>query len=242
MSYSFFANVYDTLTFNVEYDERAEYICSLFSSFGINGGLMLDLACGTGSLSQLIAKRGFDMVLVDSSSEMLSFAKERLPDSLILCQDMRELDLYGTVNAAVCSLDGINHLLKPCDVKKTFERLSLFIEKGGMFVFDINTRYKHLNTLADNTFVYEKDNVYLVWQNRLKKKNCTVDITLDIFVKDGEMYSKHSESFSERAYPIEDICGMLEETGFTVKGIYDDMSFLPPIEASERVYIAAMKN
>lgn len=241
MSYSSFAQVYDALTFNVGYKDRADYICELLRRNGCEKGILLDLACGTGSLSELIAAKGFDMILVDSSPEMLGFARERLPESLVLCQDMTELDLYGTINAAVCSLDGINHLLKPVDVKKTFAGVSLFTEKGGVFVFDINTPYKHENILGNNTFVYEKDDVYLVWQNSYRRKSRTVDISLDIFIRENGVYNRNSESFSERAYNIDDICAWLEEAGFSVTGVYDDMTFDAPGDESQRVYISAVK-
>lgn len=241
MGYSSFAQVYDKLTFNVEYEKRAEYIRKILVGSGCGSGILLDLACGTGTLSKFLASYGYDMILADSSPEMLSFARGRLPDSLILCQSMTELDLYGTINAAVCSLDSVNHLLKPCDVKKTFQNVSLFTEKGGVFVFDINTVYKHEKVLGDNTFVYEKDGVYCVWQNKYKHKTKTVDINLDIFTLENGKYSRFTESFSERAYSIEDITKWLNEAGFMVKGIFDDMTFDPPHENSQRVYICAVK-
>lgn len=241
MSYSSFAQVYDALTFNVEYEKRADYICEILRRNGCEKGILLDLACGTGSLSELIAKKGYDMILVDSSPEMLSFARERMPDALVLCQDMTELDLYGTINAAVCSLDSINHLLKPVDVKKTFEAVSLFTEKGGVFVFDVNTPYKHESILGNNTFVYEQDDVYLVWQNSYRRKSRTVDINLDIFTRENGVYNRNSETFSERAYNIDDICNWLTQSGFSVTGVYNDMTFDAPDEKSQRVYISSVK-
>lgn len=241
MSYSSFANVYDSLTTNVEYKKRAEYIYSLLSKFGCDGGILLDLACGTATLSKELASFGYDMILVDSSPEMLGFAREKLPEALLLCQDMTKLDLYGTVNCAVCSLDSVNHLLKPCDVRNAFSSVSLFMEKGGVFVFDVNTVYKHEKILGNNSFVYEKDNVYCVWQNFYKRKSRTVDINLDIFVEENGLYSRQSESFSERAYTVEEISGWLEELGFEIKGIFNDMTYDEPQENSERLYFAAVK-
>lgn len=241
MSYSSFAEVYDKLTFNVEYEKRAEYIHSLLAENGCEKGILLDLACGTGTLSKELASYGYDMILVDSSPEMLSFARERLPEALILCQDMTQLDLYGTINCAVCSLDSINHLLKPCDVKSAFASVSLFMEQGGVFVFDVNTVYKHEKILGNNNFVYEKDDVFCVWQNSYKRKSRTVDISLDIFTLEDGKYQRHSESFSERAYTIEEITKWLGETGFEVKNIYNDMTSDSPDEESQRVYFTAVK-
>ncbi len=241
MSYNDFASVYDKLTFNVEYKKRAEYINSLLSSVGVNGGILLDLACGTGALSKELASYGYDMILVDLSPEMLMIAKERIPNALVLCQNMTELDLFGTVNAAVCSLDSINHLLKPCDVKKVFENVALFLEKGGAFVFDVNTIYKHQNILANNTFVYEQDDIYCVWQNSLHKKNNIVDINLDIFTKQNGLYSRTTESFSERAYSSDEIKNWLTQSGFDVVGVYDDMTTQLQNDCSQRVYFSAIK-
>ena len=241
MSYSSFAEVYDKLTFNVEYEKRAEYIRSLLTQNGCEKGILLDLACGTGTLSKELASYGYDMILVDSSPEMLSFARERLPEALILCQSMTELDLYGTINCAVCSLDSINHLLKPCDVKSAFASVSLFMEQGGVFVFDVNTVYKHEKILGNNNFVYETDDVFCVWQNSYKRKSRTVDISLDIFTSEDGKYQRHSESFSERAYTLDEITKWLGETGFEVKNIYNDMTNDSPDEESQRVYFTAVK-
>ena len=241
MSYSSLAEVYDKLTENVEYEKRAEYIHSLLLKNGADRGVLLDLACGTGTLSAELSKFGYDMILCDLSAEMLVFARERLPDALILCQSMTQLDLYGTINHAVCSLDSINHLLRPCDVKAAFSSVSLFMEKGGVFVFDVNTIYKHENILGNNSFVSERDNVFCVWQNYYKKKSKTVDINIDIFIEDENKYERLRESFSERAYSVEDIKKWLSETGFEVTGIYDDMTENEPTETSERVYFTAVK-
>ena len=241
MSYSSLAEVYDKLTTNVEYERRAEYIQSLLLKNGARGGILLDLACGTGTLSAELAKYGYDMILCDLSAEMLGFARERLPDALLVCQSMTELDLYGTINHAVCSLDSINHLLKTCDVKAAFSSVSLFMERGGVFVFDVNTIYKHENVLGNNSFVTEAQDVFCVWQNSYKRKSKTVDINIDIFIKEGNKYERLRESFSERAYSLADISKWLDETGFDVVGVYDDMTENKPSEMSERVYFSAVK-
>lgn len=241
MSYSSLAEVYDKLTENVEYEKRAEYIRSILLKNGGENGVLLDLACGTGTLSLELAKYGYDMILCDLSAEMLVFARERIPEALILCQSMTDLDLYGTINHAVCSLDSINHLLKPCDVKAAFSSVSLFMEKGGVFVFDVNTIHKHENVLGNNSFVSEKDNVFCVWQNTYKRKSKTVDINIDIFIEEENKYTRLRESFSERAYSLDDIKKWLDETGFEVTGVYDDMTENEPSETSERVYFTAVK-
>lgn len=244
MSYGIFAEFYDELTLNVGYDRRAAYLAVLLAKFGHRAGLTLDLACGTGSLTLELAKLGIDVYGADASEEMLSVAQEKAlesnTDTLFLCQKMQELDLYGTIDTCVCSLDSINHLTDIDDVQKTFEKVSLFMNKGGLFVFDVNTVYKHKEILADNTFVYDTDNVYCVWQNSLKENNI-VDIDLTFFVPDGESYYRYDESFSERAYTRDELTELLNKAGFEVQAVYGDMGFNEPTENEQRIVFVAKK-
>lgn len=244
--YSSFSQVYDTLTENVNYAARADYIASLLAENGIQGGILLDLACGTGTLSIEMARRGFEVIGTDASGDMLSIAmnnaNEAEQDILFLCQPMQSLDLYGTINCAICTLDSINHLTEKEDVQLAFNKVSLFTEPNGIFIFDINTPHKHRNVLANNTFVYEAEDVFCVWQNTLEPQTDTVQIDLDIFteLEDG-IYERESESFKERAYPLEEIEQMLKLAGFETIGVYDEMSKDEPKENSERIFIVARK-
>ena len=245
--YGLFANVYDTLTENVNYTARADYIADLLAENGITGGILLDLACGTGTLSIEMAKKGYEVIGVDASADMLSEAMNNAYESeeniLFLCQPMQELDLYGTINAAICTLDSINHLTDEQDVQAAFNKVSLFTEQGGIFIFDVNTIYKHREILADNTFVYDLDEVYCVWQNSLDKETDTVQIDLDIFemLEDGA-YERTQESFCERAYSVECLKDMLAKAGFDVLNVYDELTKNEPNEKSERLFIIARKN
>lgn len=244
-SYSFFAKYYDELTQNVEYSRRADYFSALLLSCGIESGTVLDLACGTGSLTVELAKRGYDMIGVDASGDMLCRAQNKAFESgvspMFLCQRMQELDLYGTVDAAVCSLDSINHLTDEKDVKRTFERLRLFVAPGGVFIFDVNTVYKHKNVLGDNAFVYEYPDVFCVWQNSFNEQDNTVDIALDFFENCGETYKRRSENFSERAYEIDFLKSLLDTAGFDTEFVFDDMSREPLRADSQRAVIAARR-
>ena len=228
MSYDDFSRFYDLLTDNVEYEKRADYFCRLLSMCGINGGIMLDLACGTGSISVAMADRGFDVIGVDSSIGMLNAARRKVNESgkdiLLLNQSMDELDLFGTVDCAVCVLDSINHLEDEEQVKETFKKVSLFINPGGAFAFDVNTLYKHKNVLADNAFVYDLDGLYCVWQNSYNEEDASVDIDIDFFEEEDGAYYRSSESFTEQAYELDSIAQWLEEAGFEVVGIFDDMT------------------
>lgn len=239
-----FAEVYDKFTGNADYSARAERQFELLSAFGINDGLLLDLGCGTGTLSMLYASRGYDVIAVDCSEDMLLRAKEKAQEQnrnvLFLCQDMCELDLYGTVRAAVCSLDGMNHLLTEEALLAAFRRVHLFIEPGGVFLFDMNSLYKHREILGDHTFVYEDDSAFLVWQNDYDAADDTVCMLLDIFTlqPDGN-YHRSADEIIERAYPITTIEKLLKEAGFCSVRVYGDLSDCPPADNEERWFFVA---
>lgn len=244
-SYLSFARFYDGLMKDANYEVRCKYILELCKRLNHDMGITLDLACGTGTLTRLLKKSGIDVFGVDSSCEMLSeamqsSAEEEL-DILYLRQTMQNIDLYGTINTCVCTLDSINHLTKIEDVEKTFDRVGLFMDDNGLFIFDVNTVYKHQKILADNTFVYENESVFCVWQNTPEKDNM-VKIDLDFFEEEDGVYYRSSESFCERAYTDEQICKMLNNAGFEVVGVYGDLSFNAPKADEQRVIYAARMN
>ncbi len=245
MSYDEFSRFYDRLTDNVEYEKRADYFCRLLSMCSITQGILLDLGCGTGNMSLQMAEKGFDVIGVDSSVGMLNAAQQKMFESgkqiLLLNQNMQEIDLYGTVDCAICVLDGINHLHGKDDVCAVFEKVSLFMNKGGAFVFDVNTIYKHKNILADNAFIYDYDDFFCAWQNNYNPDDNSVDITLDFFEEEDGVYYRSGESFSEKAYELSEISGWLEEAGFEVVGIYDDMTADEVKPESERAVFLAKK-
>ena len=240
MSYSSFASVYDALTVNVDYKRRAEYIAGILKEQGIEDGLLLDLACGTGSLSVEFSKMGYEVIATDASPDMLMEARDKAYDEelniMFLCQRMEETDLYGTVRAIVCALDSINHLPDVETLNKTFSVLKNFIDDGGIMVFDVNTLYKHREVLGNNTFIYDEDSVFCAWQNRLLKDNKTVNINLDFFCKNGNMYERYNENFNEIAFTDEEIVNAVEGGGFKVVARYDDLTGDEPTDKSERIY------
>lgn len=242
-SYCDFAQFYDRLTLNVGYKERAEYIERLLAHFGHESGVTLDLACGTGSLTLELFKRGFDIFGADASSEMLSVAQQKAYENdaqiLYICQKMQSLNLYSSINTCLCTLDSINHLTKPENVKKTFAGVAKYLEKDGLFVFDVNTIYKHQEVLAENCFVYDTDDVFCSWQNRQLENN-TVEITLDFFIpEENGSYIRSTECFAERAYSDEDLTMWLEQVGLKVKAIYGDMTFdEPKSDCQRKIFVA----
>ena len=244
--YHIFSQFYDNLTFNVDYEKRADYLQSVLSLWAHEPGLALDLACGTGSMTLALKQRGWDVFGVDGSPEMLSVAMDKAYDRevsvLFLCQQMERLDLYGTIDTCVCTLDSLNHITDKTQLQEAFDRVALFMNPGGLFVFDVNTVFKHREILGNNTFVYDTDEVYCVWQNSLKENNI-VSIELDLFERNGGVYSRCTERFRERAYPVDELKEMLAEAGFETLAVYDDMTTEPLRENSDRaVFVARIVN
>lgn len=240
MAYGAFADVYDALTGNVGYPARAAYITRLLAAYGVRDGLLLDLACGTGSLSVELSKSGFEVIASDASPEMLTVARDKAAaageDILFLCQRMEETDLFGSVRAVVCSLDSINHLPHLDAVSHTLQNLVNFLDDGGLIVFDVNTVYKHQNVLADNTFVYDTGDVFCVWQNHLCPDGRTVDLRLDFFHREGDRYRRGSECFRETAFTDDELTRAAESAGYAVRARYADLTDNAPAADTERVY------
>lgn len=242
MSYGIFASFYDALTPDVRYDEYAAYVDGIIKKYFPDAKIVLDAACGTGSMTVRLAKKGYDMIGVDKSVEMLNAAREKSDKGILyLCQDLSELDLYGTIDACVCTLDSFNHIEDEETLLKAFEKISLFMNVGGVFIFDMNTLYKHREVLADNTFVYDLDDLYCVWQNFYNEDDSSVDIELDFFEEQDGLYKRYFESFSEYYYDDETVRSLLEKSGFEVAGRFDSLSFEEPNEKSERTVFVARK-
>ncbi len=246
--YSIFATYYDALTQNVNYHERALYFNSLIEKFdGNTSGVLLDMACGTGSICEEMAKLGYDVIGADISEGMLNVAMDKKFDSGLniqyVKQDMRQLDMFGTMDVILCVLDSLNHLPTIQDIQQTFNRVSLFTEPDGLFIFDMNTLYKHKEVLANNSYIYETDDVFCAWENYYNTSDNRVDITLNFFERcntDGK-YNRYIEEFSEWAYSIDDILNALDSAGLKLIAMYDDDTFNPPSEHSQRVVFVSKK-
>ena len=245
-SYESFAAFYDELTTNVDYETRGAYLWQILQNEGKRSGLLLDLACGTGTLCEYFSARGYDVIGVDASEDMLAEAMEKKieaqSDTLYLCQRMQDLDLFGTVDVVLCTLDSLNHITDKDELAAVFERIALFLNEDARVIFDVNTVYKHEEVLQNNTFVYDLDDIYCVWQNTLQPDH-VVDITLDLFAYDEEndCYDRTQEIFSERAYTEEELRQMIEAAGMTVLARYAELSFDAPAPTTERV-VYVLKN
>lgn len=245
-AYEALAGVYDALTGDVGYEKRADYIEKLFLKSRVSVHTVLDLACGTGSMTALLTERGYELIAVDESPDMLAAAREKAADltgepPVFLNQSMEALDLYGTVDAAICCLDSLNYLAGPREVQKTFQRLHLFISPGGLLVFDINSAAM-LRELDGQVFLDEQEDVYCVWRPEFEKRSRVCTYWMDIFTKrpDGA-WERSVEQHRQKAYEVEELRSWLLEAGFNRIRTYGDCRMSGPRENEQRIYFSAIR-
>ena len=248
MIYDLLAPFYDAFNGDIDYSAWADFIESIIEKHYGSGKpeLILDLGCGTGSMTLELAMRGYDMTGVDYSPEMLDIARTRadsagLSDKMLwLCQDMREFELYGTVDVTVCCLDGINHLTGRGDLAAAFDLVHNYLIPDGLFIFDINGKYKFEKVYADETYCMENEGALCVWQNYYNEKSRLCDFYITLFeeCEDGR-YRRHDEHQRERMYTLRTIKKTLVESGFEFIGAYSDFEFTDGNDENERIYIVA---
>ncbi len=237
-AYRALAPVYDRLV-TADYEAMADYLLGLFSRFGSPPATLLDLACGSGRLMAALERRGIDVIGVDISPDMLALARCRTK-ALLLCQDMRELDLLDTVDGAVCTMDAFNHLLTAKDVLSALSRLSLFICPGGLLIFDVNTPYKHREVLGGRSFVLEEKDLLCAWQNSPATKNGTVHMRLDFFERQpGGLYRRSADEITERAFSLMTWKKWLAASRFTPLLMTEPFRDTPPSPTAERIVVIA---
>ena len=245
-SYGFLAGCYDELTTDVGYLAWADYIESHFNRNGLPGKTILDLACGTGSLTHELAKRGYEMIGVDRSPDMLSEAMDKTIEDdenapIFLCQSMERLDLYGTIDACVCCLDSVNYVTNPKQLKKAFERVHLFLMTDGLFIFDVNTVEK-LMGLDGQVFLDETEDAYCVWRTEYAKRSNICTYVMDIFRRnENNTWKRGEEIHEERAYTVEELTGFLQEAGFTDIHQYAELKMSAPTQGEQRIFFVAKK-
>lgn len=234
------AKYYDSFTGNVDYGRRADFLVQKLSAAG-KGITVLDAGCGSGELSRRLAEAGLDVIGVDISESMLAEAREKNPEQLLLCQDLRELDLYGTVRGVVCMQDTLNHMGCLEDVDDVLGRFSLFCEQGSIVIFDINSEYKHREVLADNCFIYEDEEAFFAWQNSYDELDGSVTMYMDLFEKDGKTYRRYSTELTEILIGDEEMEAMLGKHGLFLKDKLDGDNYGPLTAESERIVYVTEK-
>ena len=245
-SYESLAFSYDELTQDVEYESRADFVEKLFGRAKIPVHTVLDLACGTGTMTAIFTQRGYELIGVDQSEEMLMEAREKAQTlrgipPLFLHQSMPELDLYGTVDACICCLDSLNYLTRPCEVQRTFERLKLFIAPGGALVFDVHAPHK-MEALDDQVFLDERDDIYCVWRTEYRRRAKMLDYYVDMFrlCEDG-VWERSFEEHHQRAYTVRELTQWLKAAGFTGIRTHGDRKLRCSNEHDDRIYFSCIR-
>ncbi len=236
--YNSFSYVYDDFAYDIDYNRFFNYYEKIFGKFGIKPSLVLDICCGTGSLTTIMSKK-YDMIGIDFSVEMLNMAQKKNTDGkiLYLCQRMDSFELYGTVDACYSSLDSINYILEEENLINHFKLVHNYLNPDGIYIFDISTVYKFKNILADNIFSDETDKAFFVWQNDYDEEEKLNTMYLDVFLKnDDESYERISETHYEKGYNASFIKKIAEKCGFEILGIYDEFSFNNYKKDSERIF------
>lgn len=266
-AYSDFAEVYDELMDNVPYESWCENIAALIDRYGISrpvgesshGGegnsetenllaserdLVLDLGCGTGTLTQMLHKKGYDMIGVDNSPEMLGIAMEKSAESgegiLYLLQDMRELELYSTVGTVLSVCDSLNYLLEEKELLQVFRLVNNYLYPGGLFLFDFNTVYKYSQVIGDAVIAENREDCSFIWENYYHEQEEINEYDLTVFVQEeGEHFRRFVENHLQRGYTPQTMCGLVEQAGMQVIRLLDADTLGEVTDQSQRVYVLA---
>ena len=239
-SYGKFARVYDMFQDNVNYRKWADYIIETLKQEQIEDGLVLELGCGTGTVTEMLADAGYDMIGIDNSEEMLAEAMEKRAESghdiLYLLQDMQDFELYGTVRAVISVCDSMNYLTDEEDLEYVFALVNNYLDPGGLFIFDMNTVHKYRDVIGDTTIAEDREDGSFIWENSYDVENGLNVYELALFLpREDGLYEKCEEEHVQRAYPLDVIKGMIEKAGMELVAVYDAYTRNPGDENSERL-------
>ncbi len=255
-AYTIFAEIYDDFMDNIPYEEWSEYLDRILKDNGIDGGIVAELGCGTGSITRNMAVKGYDMIGIDMSEDMLAVAREydNSEGILYICQDMRELELFGTVNAVISVCDSMNYILTKEDFVEVMRRVNNYLERDGLFIFDMKTKHFYKNILGDSVQVENRDDATLIWENHFDDETDIHSYDLTMFLAEDydedeiyendtyeqedtpKLYEKYQEEHYQRAYTRECIEEMIKEAGMELVAVYDQLTYNTPDEKCERMY------
>lgn len=245
-AYTGFAEVYDIFMDNVPYAKWADCLETILKEYGICDGLVLDLGCGTGSMTECFAGRGYDMIGVDNAEDMLEIAAKKREksghDILYLLQDMGEFELYGTVRAVISVCDCVNYVLEPEELLEVFRLVNNYLDPAGIFLFDFNTRFKYENILGDRTFAESRDECSFIWDNYYYEDEQVNEYELTLFIREEEsegLYRRYQETHYQRGYTLEEIKDLIKKSGMEFLEAYDAYSKQPANAQSERILVTA---
>lgn len=240
-AYGEFARVYDMFQDNVDYDVWGAWLKQQLKEYGILDGLVLDLGCGTGTMTELLAEAGYDMIGVDNSGEMLAEAMEKRVESghdiLYLLQDMQEFELYGTVRAVVSVCDSLNYITEEEELEHVFALVNNYLDPQGIFLFDMNTVYKYQTMIGNTTIAENRDEGSFIWENYFDQEEGINEYDLTLFIREEDgRFRKYEETHFQRAYEQEEVEKAIREAGMELVAVYDAFTKNPPRPDSERLY------
>lgn len=229
---------------DVDYGRLCDFIENVFDMYGVNPEIVADFACGTGGVTIPMAERGYDMIGIDRSFDMLDIARKKAGDSgiLFLNQDISHCDLYGSVGAALCMTDGFNYILSDKELISALERINTcFMDPGGVLIFDISTEYKLKNVHASNTFVYDTEDIFYVWENRYIENKSLIEMDINFFERQKKGYRRLRERQVQRARSTELMKRILKRAGFSDIMVFSSTEFAPEAEDVKRLWFTARK-
>ena len=244
-AYESFARVYDLFMDNVPYEEWSSYLTGLLREYGICGGTVAELGCGTGKMTRLLAAAGYDMIGVDNSEEMLELALEKKEQSgkdiLYLCQDMRSFELYGTCRAIVSRCDAVNYLTGTDELLSLFRLVNNYLDPEGIFVFDCNTVHKYETVLADNTIAENRELGSFIWENSYDPDTRINEYDLTLYIREEKeaapRFRRFTETHFQRAYTIEELKTAATAAGLLWLDCVDADTMVMPDSGTERLLI-----
>lgn len=236
MAYNEFAYIYDRLMHSdIDYGKWCDYIENLFDMHGCNPDAVCELACGTGNMTAILEQRGYEMCGVDLSPDMIEVAKGKTEKTKLICCDMACFKPEKQYDAFLCMIDGINYVIVPKSVLAVFKNVKMNLKDGGVFVFDVSSRYKLQHIIGDETFIHSEEDVFYSWQNRYIEKYNLSDMYLNFFVSRGDLYERFEERHLQRGYSEKELKILLKKAGFTDISVYNELTFDAPDKESERL-------
>ncbi|MCM1286755.1 MAG: class I SAM-dependent methyltransferase [Clostridium sp.] len=247
-AYSDFALVYDRLMDNIPYDEWFHYISLLLDEFNIKKGIIAELGCGTGAITERLAAAGYDMIGIDNAPAMLDIAQKKKEangsSTLYLNQDMREFELYGTVSAIISVCDSVNYILDSNELTEVFRLVNNYLDPKGIFIFDFNTRHYYLDVVADATIAEDREDISFIWDNLYDEEANINELYLSLFIRDNNLnednlYRKYEELHLQKGYTLTEMLHIVKASGLELVCAYDAFTKNPAAKSSERIYIIA---